>query len=427
MAVIKIKNFGPIDENVNRDGLLADDGLFTINISAVCVFVGYQSSGKSTLAKLYSIFTWIEKTLQRDFLPIELNTTIFKKLCTQQEIGEYFRDNTVIVYNGDSYSFKYDERMNIFTVRVINNKPHSLPKIQYISAVRNLLTILYNISADRIIDQKGNVIELSSNIPFMVKDLNAEYLKALERFGNSGFYLPVEETKVHYYNHNVFIKTKGKTIFMSSASSGIQSIAPLLMVSRYLSDEVQKSSFEKLKTISSSQKNSIEKKLSAEDNELAAKFQLYCIGGKDILEKDNDIDQLENHLNKYLPSHFINIVEEPEQNLFPETQADVLYELLACRNTNSNNKLVLSTHSPYILMAINNAILAHIVFMKTGKTLDALPQSKMIAEVSAYMLENGKIVSIIDNTTGLINAEKIDSCSTYINDVFDKLQDLGDE
>ena len=59
---------------------------------------------------------------------------------------------------------------------------------------------------------------------------------------------------------------------------------------------------------------------------------------------------------RIINSRFINVVEEPEQNLYPESQSEVLYYLLQCFNTQSyntseqiENKLLITTHSPYIL------------------------------------------------------------------------------
>ena len=58
MSKIKINNFGPI-----RDGFQGDNGW--LDISKITVFIGNQGSGKSTIAKLISTFTWIEKALIR--------------------------------------------------------------------------------------------------------------------------------------------------------------------------------------------------------------------------------------------------------------------------------------------------------------------------------------------------------------------------
>ena len=58
MSRIKIKNFGPLKETAS-----VTDGW--IDIKKVTVFTGNQGSGKSTVAKLVSTFTWMEKVLTR--------------------------------------------------------------------------------------------------------------------------------------------------------------------------------------------------------------------------------------------------------------------------------------------------------------------------------------------------------------------------
>lgn len=58
MSRIRINNFSPI-----KEGYTDNDGW--IDIKKVTVFIGNQGSGKSTVAKLISTFTWIEKALVR--------------------------------------------------------------------------------------------------------------------------------------------------------------------------------------------------------------------------------------------------------------------------------------------------------------------------------------------------------------------------
>ena len=60
-------------------------------------------------------------------------------------------------------------------------------------------------------------------------------------------------------------------------------------------------------------------------------------------------------LNKYTNSFFLNVVEEPEQNLFPESQMKNLAFLLEVANVNDENKIVMTTHSPYVLSYITLA------------------------------------------------------------------------
>lgn len=425
MSIIKIKNFGPIGENHN-----SNDGLFIVKFSPVTVFIGHQSSGKSTITKLFSIFTWIEKKLVcGDILINKISNFIFKNSCIRQEIIEYFNTDTKIIYIGNRYNFEYEK--GIFKVITNNNSltNYILPKIQYISAARNLLTILYAIPSGSIIDQKGSIIDLLSNIPHMVRLLNEEYNKSLSQLKDTGFRLPINEISVFHQDRKTFIKTKDKQISMGAASSGIQSITPLLMVSNFLVKEVQKSLFEKLQSISSVLRKRIEDKISENKNDkLLESFNLYYIGGEDSFKNDKDtLQQLLNIIKQFLPSCFINIVEEPEQNLFPNTQSDVLNELIKHKNENEFNQLIISTHSPYILTTLNNAILAKDIFDKQHKFIEEIPENKMISfeNISAYKLENGNIISIKNEELRLIDATQIDDCSIEINETFSKLMELS--
>lgn len=69
MPTIEIKNIGPIREVVE------------IPLNKVNVFMGPQSSGKSTIAKIISFCTWVEK-----------DVAIRQFLSEYQENKTYFRE-----------------------------------------------------------------------------------------------------------------------------------------------------------------------------------------------------------------------------------------------------------------------------------------------------------------------------------------------
>lgn len=58
---------------------------------------------------------------------------------------------------------------------------------------------------------------------------------------------------------------------------------------------------------------------------------------------------LRNISSRFKYSRFVNIVEEMEQNLYPESQMNVLFDLLNDANKMDLNRLVLTTHSPYVI------------------------------------------------------------------------------
>ena len=58
----------------------------------------------------------------------------------------------------------------------------------------------------------------------------------------------------------------------------------------------------------------------------------------------------------FIKSYLINIVEEPEQNLYPESQNKILQSLLSFNNEIAENKLVITSHSPYLVNVLSVAI-----------------------------------------------------------------------
>jgi hypothetical protein len=129
---------------------------------------------------------------------------------------------------------------------------------------------------------------------------------------------------------------------------------------------------------------------------------------------------------------FTNIyVEEPEAHLFPDAQEQMCRLISFLRyNTYYTVKFAITTHSPYILAAFNNLIKAGNIVRQNPGLKDAvykvIPESMRIyiENFSAYWLENGKAVSIIDEESHLINADAIDGVSESIMDIFNELLDI---
>lgn len=100
-----IKKFwGPIGESYSEN-----DGI--ISFLKVMVFWGPQGAGKSSVAKLYSLFSWLEKALVRgDFT--EKNLTGYNRFvnnyCAHQNIQYYFRPKTFMHFKGSAYDLVYE-------------------------------------------------------------------------------------------------------------------------------------------------------------------------------------------------------------------------------------------------------------------------------------------------------------------------------
>ncbi|WP_312076244.1 AAA family ATPase [Chryseobacterium sp.] len=130
--------------------------------------------------------------------------------------------------------------------------------------------------------------------------------------------------------------------------------------------------------------------------------------------------------------HFNYVIEEPELNIYPETQHELIKYLIGnifnfSANDVQRKKLVITTHSPFILASINNLLLAFKKGKEKPKEVHKIikreswinPQS-----FNAYELKNGKSYKIMNDKIGQIKSNIIDVVTDEFSDEFDKLLSL---
>lgn len=120
------------------------------------------------------------------------------------------------------------------------------------------------------------------------------------------------------------------------------------------------------------------------------------------------------------------IVEEPEAHLYPDAQK-VTSEILGLMS-NCECQLFITTHSPYVLGALNNLIYAEYIARQADKSekVDKVVDKFIRIKYNiAYKVDNGTIESCIEDTPEkLIINEVIDGASDNINALYDKLFDI---
>lgn len=405
MSKIKIKNFGPI-----REGYQENDGW--MDIRKVTVFIGNQGSGKSTVAKLISVFTWMEKALVRgdyDKKWFEKKNRLKNRYLNYHRLENYFDgsgglfDETEIDYEGDVYHLRF-VKGNFQIVEKINSS-YQLPQIMYVPAERNFISYVKSpkalkMTSDSLIefvtefDNAKNAMKGSLKLP--INDISLEYLKV---------------------NDTLYVKGGDYKIQLKEASSGIQSIVPLYIVSWYLSKSVKEQSL----TPMSSEELERFKKAIREifDNETFNEEQRRAA-----------ISALSSKFNK---SAFINIVEEPEQNLFPSSQQHILNSLLEFNNMNQGNKLIMTTHSPYLINYLTLAVKAEMVKNNLDsegcKKLDEIIPIKSTIKAEDLVIyelnEKDGSIKILNNYKGLPSDENmLNSLLEESNEIFSQLQEI---
>ncbi|WP_252179883.1 AAA family ATPase [Endozoicomonas sp. 4G] len=119
-------------------------------------------------------------------------------------------------------------------------------------------------------------------------------------------------------------------------------------------------------------------------------------------------------------------IEEPEAHLFPVAQKEVV-ELISFLHASMKTKFVLTTHSPYILSAINNHIYANeLSRINLSETSSVINKNMWIDfdKVSGHFVNNGSLTDLADNSLKMLKTEIIDTASDLVNDEYDKLFDI---
>ncbi|MGZ8238676.1 MAG: AAA family ATPase [Methylobacter sp.] len=119
-------------------------------------------------------------------------------------------------------------------------------------------------------------------------------------------------------------------------------------------------------------------------------------------------------------------IEEPEAHLFPVSQKQII-SLIATIYNAFGHAFFITTHSPYILTAINNLVVGQDAYDKANGDKNKLKKlEKVLAtdelirleDVSAYTLNKGKLESIIDMENRLIGANLLDAVSDEFDAAF---------
>ena len=136
--------------------------------------------------------------------------------------------------------------------------------------------------------------------------------------------------------------------------------------------------------------------------------------------------------------HSTVIIEEPELNLFPTLQDELVNNLVYQLNQ-TDDKILITTHSPYILSVIDNLIYARDVYTKAqnnGNT-DLLQRIERVVnpqlmidynDVAAYLCQDdGVVIRINDDEMRSTGAYALDKASNVNSNIFNELMSVDNE
>lgn len=419
MAYIEIHNIGPL-----RD--------IKLYINKINLFIGPQSSGKSTIAKITSFCLWLEKDvlihqdyqyIDSDF--IELNLLQFHKL------KNYIQPDSSIKFEGEAIFFEYSPSHYHIT-RAEGFTKAQVSKIAYIPAERNVISL------------PG-----IPSLPFPFNNIRSfifDWLNMHSKYDKENA-IPMLDLKMKYYyqestKKDLLVLENGKEIGLDEASSGMQSVVPLYVYLNYLTHWIYQNSTD----ISFEKKSILEQALNKivlshtvpqevlrepgmdalfKSKEITAQTRnlfdsIHAVEKERILDDDKlrSLLNIESNITKV---HYSNIIiEEPELNLFPQTQITLIYDIMKLINKQRDN-LVITTHSPYILYALNNCMLGSLVknnIPEEDEELQAMSASWIHpTNVSVWEIKDGMFYSPFNNPNQTIQ----DAEGLIRNNYFDRI------
>lgn len=429
MTRLIIKNIGPISE-------------IDIELTRLNIFIGPQSSGKSTIAKIISFCQWLEKDCVRHqkISHIDKNFTD-QAFVDYHNIRGYLNESSYFHYKSDILSIEYADS-SLAVKREKEFRSARVSKNAYIPAERNLISVP-GIFQTKMPD---NYI-----LSFLTdwKQVRKEYSSS----NDSTAIVPTGDS--YYYNEkkdeDMLTLKDGKQLPLSQSSSGLQSVTPLVVYVNYVTEWIyshpEMASADKKEDVweaalanvidTTAETNTLEKGVLDMLNDpetpqnIAESFNrlLAAIRNSNshnsLLGNDDEPDETTREVVKVKerlsrPSFSNLVIEEPEQNLFPQTQR-LLIEFLLGKHNSDRDTMVITTHSPFVLYSINNCMMAYIAAQnETNDMINDIsnipgqsftnPEKVHVWELRDGRIENmeGKMDVTIQDNKGLIRDNYFD-------------------
>lgn len=376
MKRLIIKNLGPVTS-------------IDIELNKVNLIIGPQSSGKSTVNKVACFCSWLEKTisLRQETTFVNEEEVFATNLIEFHKLEGFTDKKTYIRYESEVMSFSFADEGVDFQFQWKDRWAYKRQKTAYIPAERNIVATIPNW-----FDIKMTYNSIRSFMSAWEEARNCFQTNQKIEILNLGVGYYYDKPK----KSDLVTVSPSKTLNFTNTSSGLQSLIPLFIVLQYITNEM----------------------FSQEEEDSVANQTLL----KDLkrrLSQELDDRKAEATYALYANIQSTNIyMEEPEENLFATTQRDLIYKLMQIITAGRDHHLFITTHSPYILYALNNCMAAYNVKDKiTGELAGRLPcldASIDPRQVSLWQMEDGQLNPIKKEDTQTLGAH-------YFNDVMNDI------
>lgn len=393
------------------------------NVGKVNIIIGPQANGKSILVKLLYFF---REVISEKFL-ISIKNNESKAHLIKQIEGLFEKYFPKYTWKDKSFKIIYDFN----DVQIIISKTIAQRKVQ---------------------------IDLCNEISILHRKLKSDYKKFLKMekakeddwiidsfWGFKNKYIYQNEERSKYFSESLFIPAS-RSFFANLQKNIFSFLSKNIDIDPFMSEFGSKYEFsKKIYSDNLFHKASLEKDTTYKKIQVIVKNILNgdykYKDDQDWIESNGEVINLSNASSgqqESLPMLLIlsifpffntrnknNIffIEEPEAHLFPISQKHIVSLIGLIYNMQQN--IVITTHSPYILTAINNLLLAYDVMQEKGeKSIEKIIDKDSCInfdDIQAYTIKNGKLISIMNKEERLIGINIIDSVSEEFNGTFDSL------
>ena len=332
---LKIRHLGPIKES-------------DIELGQVNLIIGLQGSGKSCVLKTACFCAWVEKRLEltQGANGFSKGSTFIDMLADYYKMQEYVWPDTYIEYETKHVKFQYDHAQQKFLFSWKSGHwNYKRAKVSYIPADRNIVAAIpqwSKLSLDR------NLLDFMASWDVSRKAVGRE-----EDVLGLGLTYSFDKAT----NTDRIMLLNGRGLQLTASSSGIQSLLPMFIHLDYLT-KGQYNKNESLQTFEEKEESRrlvslIYKNVIGErkdSSNVESNTEPVTIAGYDYLfAEKKEADSFQRKCKNYLYTNHSEIfVEEPEDNLFPSTQCQLVNWILEATKKHKD-LLFMATHSPYVL------------------------------------------------------------------------------
>lgn len=370
MKTLRIRNFGPIKE--------AD-----IEMSKINLIIGMQSSGKSCVMMLACYCSWVEKriALRQSPSDFEKGSAFLDMMASYYHSKGYVHSDTYIEYETAYMRFSYNNSTMVFSHKWKNLRwKYKRPKVSYVPAERNMISLVSNwsrleISYDNILDFKEDW------------DRAKKYIKCERDILGTGISYEYDDVSAS----DAIIIPGGEKLNLANSSSGLQSLIPQFVLLDYMRQGIYNDEENDIdKTLAKKQLNKnllsvlYQRTYDKEtiSSNLNAVRVVHMEGQDYVFNNDKAAEQFIKEASYLLDTDHAEIfLEEPESNLFPPTQFQLMGWIVEmAKEKKHKNLFFIATHSPYILNHLLQEKLKEFKLFLTYPAEDGSYNVKMASE-----------------------------------------------